>query len=203
MTQNRILIGKIIGAWGIKGGIKIQCFTDNPRDLQDFTNIFDQNGKPYKIRLVKTDKAFAIALIDGIKSRNDAEPLEGNELFILRSDLPTTKDNEFYYSDLVGMEVRSEINGLVIGVVRGVMNFGASDILEIEEQGGIEERDGIDTCKKNSNKSEPNETTGVPRKGRKPTQKQKKTFFHPFSNEFVPNVNLLGRYLTIIRDEDE
>lgn len=71
-----------------------------------------------------------IAHIDGIDDRNAAELLRGIELFINRDDLPALPDGEFYQADLIGMHVIR--SGLTIGVVDNIQNYGAGDILELD-----------------------------------------------------------------------
>lgn len=71
-----------------------------------------------------------IARIDGVNDRNAAELLRGTELFINREDLPATKNGEYYQADLIGMRVIRD--GTEIGVVAGFQNFGAGDIIELD-----------------------------------------------------------------------
>ena len=71
-----------------------------------------------------------IAKIDGIDDRNVAETLRGTELFISRDDLPKLKSDEYYQSDLIGFGVVRD--GKKIGVVDGFQNFGAGDIIELD-----------------------------------------------------------------------
>ncbi|MBQ8473382.1 MAG: 16S rRNA processing protein RimM [Alphaproteobacteria bacterium] len=71
-----------------------------------------------------------IAKINGYDDRNAAETLRGTELFIGRSDLPQLNDNEYYQTDLIGMTVNQR--GNIIGRVSCIQNYGAGDILEME-----------------------------------------------------------------------
>ena len=71
-----------------------------------------------------------IAKISGIDDRNAAETLRGTELFIERSALPDLKENEFYQADLIGFDVVR--NGTKIGVIDCFQNYGAGDIIELD-----------------------------------------------------------------------
>ncbi len=71
-----------------------------------------------------------ICAINGVDNRNDAEALVGTVICVERETLPQTEEEEFYYVDLIGLEVRDE-KGEILGDVRNVHNFGAQDLLDI------------------------------------------------------------------------
>lgn len=121
---NKILIGKIVAAQGIRGELRVQTYTESPVDLKNLNIIFDK--KLNFIRAMGND--IAIIKIDGIDNRSDAEKLRGMELFIDRDALPATAADEFYQADLIGMDV------IGYGRVAAVHNFGAGDILELDDE---------------------------------------------------------------------
>jgi 16S rRNA processing protein RimM len=131
MNKSHITIGSIVGTSGIKGYLKVKCFTEDPKDIKTFSKIFDAKGKDYKIQTIVSVKgSVAVVKIAGIESIEDAEKLIGTDLLVDRADLPDVNDGGFYYADLVGMDVFFE-DGSKLGVVVDVMNYGASDVLEI------------------------------------------------------------------------
>lgn len=131
MNKSHITIGSIVGTSGIKGYVKVKCFTENPKDIKTFSKVFDAKGQDYKIQTVVSVKgSIAVVKISGIESIEDAEKLIGTDLLVERSDLPDVNDGGFYYADLVGMDVFFE-DDTKLGVVVDVMNYGASDVLEI------------------------------------------------------------------------
>lgn len=131
MNKNYITVGSIVATSGIKGYVKIKCFTENPRDIETFAKVFDESGKNYKIKTVISVKGWVVvAKIEGIESVEEAEKLVGTNLMAERSELPPTDDGDFYYADLIGLNVFLE-DDTKLGVVVDVMNYGASDILEI------------------------------------------------------------------------
>ena len=71
-----------------------------------------------------------IARVDGVNNRNDAELLRGVDLFVYRDELPPSGDGEYYQADLIGMSVMRD--GVKIGIVSGFQNFGAGDIIELD-----------------------------------------------------------------------
>jgi 16S rRNA processing protein RimM len=75
-----------------------------------------------------------IARISGIEDRNQAERLRGLQLYLPRSALPDTKADEYYHSDLIGLEAVLT-DGTPVGRVRAIHDFGAGDTLELERPG--------------------------------------------------------------------
>lgn len=137
MNQNSdnqsICIGRITSAHGVRGLVKIKIYTDSPQDIGNFSYVYSSLGKePVKIQYLSSKGDLIIARIEGVNDRNEAEKLHGVELYIERSELPDTKSDEFYYADLVGMEALYS-DGLSIGFVTNIMNYGAGDIIEVQD----------------------------------------------------------------------
>ena len=129
-TSKMILVGKIVAPQGIRGDVRVQTFSEKPNDFQKF-HIFASkfNESDFKfVRLVPNSNVI-IAHINGFDNRNAAETLRGTELFISRDSLPETKSGEYYQTDLIGFTVIR--NGEKIGIVAGFQNFGAGDIIEL------------------------------------------------------------------------
>ena len=129
-TENKILVGKIVAPQGIRGEFRVQSFADKPMDFKKFHIICDkcENEQFHFVRVLKQN--IIIAKIDGITDRNTVESLRGTQLYISRDDLPKLKEDEYYQSDLIGFDVIRE--GVKIGVVDGFQNFGAGDIIELD-----------------------------------------------------------------------
>ena len=131
MTSEKVLIGKIINAHGIKGDVKIKSFTTNPCDLCNYTPILKQDDTELKIKLrSKSNSDVIIASIENIDDRNKAETLKGTELFTLKTSI-LSNDDEMLLSDLLHFKVLDN-NENEIGEIIDILNFGASDILEIK-----------------------------------------------------------------------
>lgn len=129
-TENKILVGKIVAPQGIRGEFRVQTFSEQPTDFKKFHIICDKfEGDKFRfVRVLKQN--VIIAKIDSVNDRNTAESLRGTELFISHDDLPKLKENEYYQSDLIGFDVIR--GGNKIGIVDGFQNFGAGDIIELE-----------------------------------------------------------------------
>lgn len=130
MTDKQICIAEIMTAHGVRGLVKLRCHLEDPQDLSGYNPLHDEDGKPYEVTLKNPLKNDWVAEIKGITDRNDAEKMRGLKLFIDRSAMPEADDGEFYYDDLIGCKTISP-QGLVIGSVISVENFGAGDLLEI------------------------------------------------------------------------
>lgn len=132
MSDNKhILVGKIVAPQGIRGEVRVQTFTEHPSDFENLS-VFGDNvlvGAMHFVRAVPNSNVI-IARIEGVTDRNAAETLRGTELFINRADLPPAKDGEYYQADLVGMTVIRD--GTELGRVACFQNFGAGDIMELD-----------------------------------------------------------------------
>lgn len=127
MSQTqKILVGKIVAAQGLRGEVRVQTFTESPEDLK---NLKIEDIKLKLIRVSGND--IAICKVEGVDDRTSAEKIRGTELFINRDSLPALKSGEYYQTDLIGMDV-FEKNGNSIGRVDSIQNFGAGDILELD-----------------------------------------------------------------------
>ena len=127
---NKILVGKIVAPQGIRGEFRVQSFAEKPEDFKKFQILSEKfDAKQFHfVRVLKQN--VIIAKLDNVNDRNSAELLRGTELFISRDDLPKLKANEYYQSDLIGFDVVRA--GKKIGVVDCFQNFGAGDIIEMD-----------------------------------------------------------------------
>ncbi len=132
MSDNKqILVGKIVAPQGIRGEVRVQTYTENPTDMKQLTIHSPRlsDGAFHFVRAIPSSSVI-IARIDGVNNRNAADLLRGVELFINRDDLPRLPDGEYYHTDLIGMRVVRD--GVQIGVVDNVQNYGGGDILELD-----------------------------------------------------------------------
>lgn len=139
MTSKKILVGKIVSAFGIKGEVKIISFCQEPTKIEDYA-LFDAQGNSLKLKISNKNKAVvgsshegAILLvrIEGVNDRSAAEKLRQAPIYASRDDFEEAAENEFYHVDLIGLEVRDEA-GKKIGKVLNIFDFGAGSALEIE-----------------------------------------------------------------------
>ena len=134
--DKRVCVGVITGAHGVRGAVRLKSFTAEPEDIAGYGPLQDERGeRRFALRLVGNAKGVLIAAIAGIDDRDRAEALRGLRLYMPRSALPPTDDEEYYHADLIGLEA-ALADGTPIGTVRAVHDFGAGDTLEIERAAG-------------------------------------------------------------------
>ena len=132
IDPKRICVGVISGSHGLKGYVKIKSFMVNPGDLAGCGPLTDKNGtKSFVIDLISINQRGLVAKLSGIADREASEAVKGMELYLSRDLLPHLEEDEFYYADLVGLEVKNT-NGEMIGNVKMVDNYGAGDIIEVD-----------------------------------------------------------------------
>jgi 16S rRNA processing protein RimM len=131
--DNKLLMGRIGAAHGIKGEVRIQSFTEDPLALASYGPLStNKPGLTIKILAARTTTNVLVARLEGVNDRNAAEKLNGVELYVDRALLPDTDDDDFYHADLIGLKARLA-DGSEIGEVMAVPNFGAGDLLEIRD----------------------------------------------------------------------
>lgn len=130
-NNTKILVGKIVAFQGVRGDVRIQTYTAAPSDFHDLKIISNKFApEDFKFVRVLPNSSVIIAHIAGFEDRTSAEVLRGTELFVERDDLPQTGANEYYQTDLIGFDVVRD--GKKIGIVDCFQNYGAGDIIELE-----------------------------------------------------------------------
>lgn len=130
-----ICLGQITAAHGIKGQVKIKIFARSSDSLTMYGPLVNEKQEPISITSL-TIKAptIAIASIDGVTTRNQAELLKGSKIFIFDHQLPPPSDDEIYYEQLIGLPLIA--NNKILGHVIGVFDFGAGTFCEVQTQSG-------------------------------------------------------------------
>jgi 16S rRNA processing protein RimM len=136
MADGLVLVGAIAGAFGVKGEIRLRAFTDRKEGVISYGPLYGEDGKillkPKSWRELKDGVAVIAA---EVKSREQAEKMKGQKLFVPRANLPATADDEYYVVDLLGSRAEA-LDGTVLGDIVAVWNFGAGDILEYKPPNG-------------------------------------------------------------------
>jgi 16S rRNA processing protein RimM len=132
-TQELICVGKLLSPHGVRGEIKFLCYLEDPRPLRKAKTLFDANGKAYDLESVRTaPKERLLLKLKGLETPEDALLYKNQELFAPRTLLPAPLQDEYYYHDLVGMRAVTSDGHHTFHVIH-VHNFGAGDILELED----------------------------------------------------------------------
>ena len=131
-NERRILLGRIVGAFGIRGQIKIESWTE-PRDaifryqpwiLRDALG----NERQFDGARGKESGKHLVATFPEVTDRDVVEAMRGTDIYVLRSALPPPKAGEFYWIDLEGFRVIN-VEGVDFGTVSHLFSTGANDVL--------------------------------------------------------------------------
>ena len=131
-----VCLGRIVGAHGVRGIVRVQSFTADPDDLTAYGTLSDATGnRRFDVSVTGHVKGLLLARIEGVEDRNAAEALRGSELHIARAALPPTEGEEFYHVDLLGLRAENA-KGDALGRVSAIHNHGAGPIVEIQPPDG-------------------------------------------------------------------
>lgn len=132
-----IIVGKIGSTYGIQGWLKIQSFTEYVPSILDFSpwllQMPNKTWEQVEVEASRTHAKGLVVKLVGINTPETAKTLAGLPIAIKRSQLPTLKPGEFYWSDLEGLNVINQ-NGQILGTVSYIMTTGANDVLVIKNQ---------------------------------------------------------------------
>lgn len=141
--DDAIQVGRILDAWGVKGWFKVQAYSQQPDAIFNAKHWFLQSDGPkpgrrvLKLLSVREHGEGIVASADGVVDRNGAEALRGWELWVSRQDFPRTDDGEYYWIDLIGLDVVNR-ESQPLGRVIGLIDTGAHAVLRILPPGVAE-----------------------------------------------------------------
>jgi len=148
--EDAIEVGRILGAWGVKGWIKVQPFAADPQALFSSRRWFLkapeaplQGPRPpaadalppvLRIVLAKHHGDGVVAQVQQVDDRSGAEALKGARIFVPRASFPTAGTDEYYWVDLIGLSVVN-LQGETLGTVTGLLDTGPHSVLRIAPPG--------------------------------------------------------------------
>ena len=128
--SNLVHVGTFGAAIGLKGEIKINLLTSNIEVFKSFDRLYNFDCSiEWKFDFIAMRQKKCVAKLLHCKSRSEAEELKNQKIYTYKENLPSTKDNEYYVSDLINCKIIHS-NGDDLGKVIDVSNFGAGDLLE-------------------------------------------------------------------------
>ena len=181
LPDDSVEVGRILDAWGVKGWLKILPHSTDPEALFSAKSWFlqapDAKFRPgfnafigtvtIGVDEAKTHSDSVVVKIDGVNDRNDAEALRGCRIFLPRSAFPAASKDEYYWVDLIGLNVVNR-EGVALGCVRDLMATGPNSVLCVEYHAAQE--DG---------------------------SSQLAERMIPFVSAYVDSVNILGKLITV------
>jgi 16S rRNA processing protein RimM len=126
-----IEVGVIAGAYGVRGEVRIKSYCAVPEDIENYTPLWTADrAREVKLAILRPIKhGFAVRIPD-VANKEEADALRGTMLYAERDQLPSLPDDEYYYTDLIGLEAY-DTGGVLLGTIKNVANNGAYDLLEL------------------------------------------------------------------------
>jgi 16S rRNA processing protein RimM len=131
----RIALAAVAGAHGVKGELRLKLFSDSVESLARHEALY-VGGEKHRLIAIREAGKGAVARLEGVDDRSAAEALRGSLVEVERSALPPLEEGEYYHADLVGLPA-IDGEGRTVGTVVAVENYGAGDLLEIEDSAGM------------------------------------------------------------------
>ena len=128
------MLAAIIGAHGITGEVRLKLFTDDPANLRAYDG-FVAGDRRLTLKTIRPGPNGAVARFAEIGDRTAAEGMRGTTLSVPRTLLPPLDDGEYYHADLIGLPCFGP-DGVELGTVIAVENFGAGDVVELRTAAG-------------------------------------------------------------------
>lgn len=134
-----VVMGKVVGAQGILGWVKVQTFTEYLDSLLDYGTWYvgnEQAWRPLEVLEANVHGGkVVIAKLQGIVDRTAAEKCKGLLIAVPRAELPEQEEGEYYWSDLIGLTVQN-LEGVDLGTVDSLLETGANDVLVVKGESG-------------------------------------------------------------------
>jgi 16S rRNA processing protein RimM len=136
MVAAPICVARIGAPHGVRGAVKLWTFTEDALAVKHYGPLMTKDGvRQFEVTHVREAKGHLVATLKGIATREEAERLNGVELYVAREKLPDISEDEYYHADLIGLAA-VDAAGEPLGRVIAIHNFGAGDIIELERAGG-------------------------------------------------------------------
>ena len=132
----QVCVARIGAAHGVRGAVKLWTFTEDPFAVKDYGPLSTKDGaRHFEVASAREAKDHLVVTFKGVATRDDAERLNGIELYVPREKLPAVEDDEYYHADLIGLDAVTTANE-PLGRVIAIHNFGAGDLIEIAPPSG-------------------------------------------------------------------
>lgn len=145
-----IVVGKITTVYGVKGWVKIHSFTDPMENLLGYQRCFLERGGQWQLLAIADAKLHGkglVVLLDGVNDREEARLYCQCNIAVERSAMPELEEDEFYWHQLVGLQVYTEsVDGkeLLLGKVHSMMETGANEVIVVHKcKGSIDKQERL------------------------------------------------------------
>ena len=147
LPADAVEVGRVLGAWGVKGGIKVKAFAADPQALFSTKRWYLQppeiqrpvlpsataSSMPALLHVMQAREQgdAVVATVEEVTERDAAQALKGARIYVPRTSFPTPADGEFYWVDLIGLTVATR-DGPELGLVVGLIETGPHCVLRIQ-----------------------------------------------------------------------
>ena len=131
-------MGRIFGSWGVRGGVRVDPYTEDPETLATYrTWLVGREGdwKEYRVIEARLHITQVVAQLEGLDDRDAALKLKGCDVAVPRDSLPAPEDGSYYWSDLIGLAVVNT-GGEALGEVKEMFTNGAQDVIDTFDAAG-------------------------------------------------------------------
>ena len=135
MTTDRLAIGAVAGAHGVRGQFKVKPFTKAPRDIASYGPVLAGDWQLTLVVKSVASNGMVIVAAAEITDRDAALALRGTELTVARGSLPAAEGDEVYHADLIGLAAETP-DGALLGRLVALHDFGAGEIAEVKPEKG-------------------------------------------------------------------
>lgn len=133
IPDDNVVVGVIIGAWGLRGDVKVEAHSDYPDRFASGSSVYLDNERCVILRVHGHKVGYVVGL-DGVPDRTSAELLRGKKLTVPASELPELDDDTFFYFDIIDMSVRTT-SGDELGRVEEILSAGGNDVYVVRGAG--------------------------------------------------------------------
>ena len=197
--DDAIEVGRVLGAWGIKGGIRVMPFSKDPQALFEARHWFIRPPEtplpgprpavlawPPLLHIThsKAQGDAVVATAQELPDRTAAEAMKGARIFIGRANFPTAGDGEFYWIDLIGLAVHNR-QGEALGTVIGLLDTGAHSVLRLRRPEVVSADSATDSAIGSATDSATATTSDTSER------------LIPFVAAFIDKVDLAGKRITV------
>jgi 16S rRNA processing protein RimM len=132
--MDKIKIGKIVKAVGLKGEVKVYSYKESKESFEELEDVYLEN-LAHKVENVRYIGEAVVLKLSGIDDRNCAETAKGKDIYMDEADLPALPEGAYYVKDLIGFSVADQ-RGIAIGSLRDVISGSGHDLYEVETEDG-------------------------------------------------------------------